>query len=570
MIRLHPVRIAVFTCICVLASNFAVAGAKGPEPDAYEPDNSQAAAGVIDFGQVQTRSIHAAGDRDYVSFFVSLAGDVVISASSAGDAALALYGEDGRQVAAADGSAQGAPARIETKLQPGTYTIEVAEKGDDAAIPTYELALDDGTPVTKATTYYALMVGIDEYDPAYGASSLPSCVNDAEGMRSAFLVDSARWSSGNITTLTDSSATEAAISSQLATLAATAVSGDVVVYFHSSHGGQSSGTDTFLCAHDASYTDAELAADLANFADGVTVIVIVDACHSGGLFQSADSGGRGGWDLAANTMRQLNLRVAKSGTKAPSIGWITACDYDETCWAGNPYSLFTGYLISAFTNGDANSDLDVTFRELFDYADPRATADNSGQDGQILNSAVLASTIAVGVSSSGGADAYEHDDSFSGASSINDGDSQTRSIHDLGDQDYVAFSVSEDSTVTITTAGTSGDTVLVLYDSGQNQLAYDDDGGVSDFSLISEDLSAGNYYIRVYEYGNNATIDSYTLALSIDEDDDYTILPDDDDDDAWYEDGCRMSAGPTAGWLQLLPVLGALALIAVGRRRVTT
>jgi hypothetical protein len=64
-----------------------------------------------------------------------------------------------------------------------------------------------------------------------------------------------------------------------------------------------------------------------------------------------------------------------------------------------------------------------------------------------------------------------------------------------------------------TTGGTSGDTELTLYNSAGTQIAYNNDYSGT-FSQVSANLAAGTYYAKVNEYGNNATIASYTLALT--------------------------------------------------------
>ena len=252
---------------------------------------------------------------------------------------------------------------------------------------------------------YGLMVGIDNY---VSISSLSSCVNDARGVRQGLLSDSSRWSAGGITTLTDSAATEAAIRSRLNTLASSAVAGDVVVYFHSSHGGQHSGADTFLCTYDSSpgyYEDYELAGDLTQFADGVTVLIMVDACNSGGLFLKDGEGGEGSsqWNFGQNVMDRFHELKAKNASgnaaagKGAGIGWITACRYYETCLAGTPYSLFARHLIYGLSFGDADRNGTVTFQELFDYAAPKALLRNPSQHAQSLNTGVLTGTVAARV-----------------------------------------------------------------------------------------------------------------------------------------------------------------------------
>lgn len=249
-------------------------------------------------------------------------------------------------------------------------------------------------PCARAA-HYALMVGIDHYDPAYGVGDLPSCINDANGMHSGLLSDPNRWSNSRITTLIDGAATESAIRSALGQLATTAVAGDVVVYFHSSHGGTHGGTDTYLCSYNASYEDYEIAADLAAFADGVTVIVVVDACFSAGLFKVLGGETARSWNLAASVMGKIDVLKAGVG-RGVDFGWLTACNYDQLSWASQTYSLFAGYVIEAFAEGDADQDGDVSFLELFNYAAPLATALNPSQTAQKLNDSVLSGTVAVG------------------------------------------------------------------------------------------------------------------------------------------------------------------------------
>lgn len=243
---------------------------------------------------------------------------------------------------------------------------------------------------------YGLLVGIDNYAPGY-ASSLYGCVNDVYAFRERLLSDSAsRWASSNLTVLTNSLATKSNIRARLNSLADKAVAGDVVVYFHSSHGGSNGGYDTYLCSYNSDYNDYEIASDLALFVDGVKVIIVVDACYSGGLYKSAEAGFATRWNLADNVMRKLNLMKTAIGIKSSGadIGWITACDYNETSWAGDPTSLFTGYLLGGFFFGDSNADGEISFLELFNYAAPRTISDNYQQDAQTYNTAILSEVYA--------------------------------------------------------------------------------------------------------------------------------------------------------------------------------
>ena len=251
-----------------------------------------------------------------------------------------------------------------------------------------------GCQLMAATVRRGLMVGIDHYDPTYINSPLNSCTNDAIGMKWSVLSDAGRWSPGNVSVLIDAQATKTAIRTAISQMAAAAVSGDLVVYFHSSHGGRHSGYDAYVATYNANYEDYELAADLATFQSGVTVIIIVDSCYSGGMFKELVPGVND-WDFAGNVMRKLDaLQQAAGLEKAVSIGWLTASDYDELSWAGDPYSLFAGYVIEGFYNADANVNGDVTFLELYDYAAPLTLAENPSQTAQAMNTSLLSATIA--------------------------------------------------------------------------------------------------------------------------------------------------------------------------------
>ena len=71
----------------------------------------------------------------------------------------------------------------------------------------------------------------------------------------------------------------AAVSNKLMSLASTAVSGDVVLYYHSSHGYQDSGKNTGICMYDKDMPDSSFAKILANFKAGVKVVIVLDTCH---------------------------------------------------------------------------------------------------------------------------------------------------------------------------------------------------------------------------------------------------------------------------------------------------
>lgn len=277
---------------------------------------------------------------------------------------------------------------------------------------------DSGYSGTSLTTTMrrALLVGIDNYSPSYGATPLNTCTNDAYGMRDVFMLGdpSNRWSSTNLTVLTDSQATKVTIQNALHALANASGAGDLVVYFHSSHGGQSAGSNpsnTFISAYDADFTDAELAGDLALFLADTKVIVIIDACYSGGMFK-LDGSPETEWLFVERVMAHYrNIQQARFkslGLAAPknlgqNIAFMTASDYDELSWTSDYYSLYAGYLIQGCTLPavDTNSNGEYSFLELHTYAAAEAVAERPTQHAQDYNSTQLQNTIARAVGSNG-------------------------------------------------------------------------------------------------------------------------------------------------------------------------
>ena len=274
--------------------------------------------------------------------------------------------------------------------------IPAIQKGEAEAAEPQVAKPDEGTR-------RALVVGIDEYDLNYGAGSLAGCVNDANGIRDTVLLGdpSQRWAAENVQLLTDAQATKAAVRGALQSLASASTAGDVVVYYQASHGGQTSGTDTFLCANDADYTDAELGADLALFDPEVTVIVVVDACHSGGLFKDA------GWPFAREVIQAVQAtraaRLEAEGLEVPKdlgakVAFMVACNYDETSAEIDGHGLYTGSVIRACSqaSADTNGDGECQFYEIHQHAAAQVAYQSSTQHAQHHNQTVLEAVIATG------------------------------------------------------------------------------------------------------------------------------------------------------------------------------
>jgi hypothetical protein len=112
-------------------------------------------------------------------------------------------------------------------------------------------------------------------------------------------------------------------------------------------------------------------------------------------------------------------------------------------------------------------------------------------------------------------DQYEPDNNMQQAKEIKSGENQKRSIKPIGDVDWAKFIINERSKVIIETSGSSGDTILYLYDSNGNQIAVNDDYGGTYWSKIEVKLIPGTYYIKVEDFRNNDEIPEYYLKLTI-------------------------------------------------------
>ena len=118
------------------------------------------------------------------------------------------------------------------------------------------------------------------------------------------------------------------------------------------------------------------------------------------------------------------------------------------------------------------------------------------------------------------ADTYEPDDSSGQATMITPGVPQTHSISPVGDKDWVTFTLASTSGIVINTSGSSGNTVMRLYNSSLNLIETNDNGGVGKFSKIdricgADELLPGAYYVKINETGNNDVIYSYDILLAV-------------------------------------------------------
>ncbi len=143
----------------------------------------------------------------------------------------------------------------------------------------------------------AFCVGINEY-PSLEDGDLNGCVNDARAW-AKLLTGHFDFHKSEVEVITDSEATKANMVAGIKNLLAGASSGDVLVFTNSSHGtyvAESGGDeplyDEAICPYDTDrnlLVDDELREMFADIADGVSLTVISDSCHSGTVTRVASS-----------------------------------------------------------------------------------------------------------------------------------------------------------------------------------------------------------------------------------------------------------------------------------------
>ncbi|MGN0832040.1 MAG: choice-of-anchor Q domain-containing protein [Kiritimatiellia bacterium] len=291
------------------------------------------------------------------------------------------------------------------------FTVDIGCYEYELTTPEHDADADFAAQM--AGTCYGVFVGVNEYTYV---SSLSGCNLDATNMQTR-CVTKGYWHATNTVALLDASATKVAVRGRLAALAARAVAGDTVLYYQSSHGGNHVADgeytrDAYLCLHDETYEDYEMAEDLLQFAAGVKVVVVLDTCHSAGMFKSVGAAACSGSSFATRVREIMaaskSAKGAKSGVTADDIGWIAAADYDEFSYDSALGGVFTVAMLDGWASGGADYDGDgrLNFYELWRYA--RTIATGYGETtAQCLNEDVLLSRFAGMPDSSDGGEATE-------------------------------------------------------------------------------------------------------------------------------------------------------------------
>ncbi|MCX6031511.1 MAG: caspase family protein [Chloroflexi bacterium] len=233
---------------------------------------------------------------------------------------------------------------------------------------------------------HALVIGIASYQHV---TALPATVlQDAQAIHDA-LVDSAvcGYATENVRLLLDGQATRDAIRGALADLAGRCDADATFFCYVSSHGGQIPGgpyAGEYLLPVDAAYDSDESVAQTAISGAEFTaalraiparkVVVAFDCCHAGGIGQPKDAAAlafkAGLPDSYYDALKAGRGRVILASSRSDELSWVLP---------GAANSLFTTHLLSGLRGGIASDDGLIRIFDLFEYLQPKVTADQPVQ-----------------------------------------------------------------------------------------------------------------------------------------------------------------------------------------------
>ena len=493
----------------------------GPAADAYEPDDSAAAAQAIANGQTQNRTLHGPNeDVDWIKFTVPNGGaqNVVIETDgpSGGDTVMWLYDGSAQQVGYDDDSGTGNFSLITTAaLGAGTYYLRVV-------------------PYSGATAY-ALRVGWtgapgagDAYEYDGSATAAQAIANGQAQNHSMHVAGDVDWVKFTI----------GAAGASNVRVETSGASGDTHLWLFGPNNASTlvaydndSGTGSFSLITRATLAAGTYYVGIRENGDNATIaaysLQVSWTAASGptpdayeydgsataakaianGQIQNHSIHAAGDVDWVKFTVGgagAANVRVETAGASGDTHMWLfgpnsagTLVAYNDDKGGGNMFSLITAASLPPGTY----------YLGIREYGD---------------NAAISAYTVQASWSTPAGpsGDAYEYDGSATAAKAIANGQSQNRSIQPVGEVDWAKFTVSAPgaSNVRIETSGAAGDTQIWLF--GPNNagtlVAYNDDRGSGNyFSLITAaSLAPGTYYVGIREYGNDAAIPAYTLQAN--------------------------------------------------------
>ncbi|NTU79815.1 MAG: bacillolysin [Chloroflexales bacterium] len=491
------------------------------EPDPQEPDNTpgqahQVVAGPLDQPTILSYNFHIPNDQDWAQLS-TIAGNTYVfettDLETRADTVLTLFAANGTtSLNEDDDSGPGFGSRI----------VWVAPSSD-----TYFLRVRHfSTGVSGAGTGYRLRISSsgttadpDIYeDDNTAAAARPIGINEVGQVHNFHAAGDHDW-----VTFTGSRGVEYTLTtSQLGTRADT-----VLELFDSSGTNQLAYNDDYLgWASQIVWTAPSDGTYKARVRQFSPTSFGANTAYTLRLFSASDSYEPDNSQSAARTI-EVNSATAQAHN------FHVAGDQDWVTFSATSGLIYTIYTANLGTCGD-------TVLELYssDGVVRAANDDNNGLASQIVWRTTESGPLFVKVrhysSLTAGActtydlrvsgvvdstDPYEPDNTRAEARSITvNGAAQAHNFHLAGDQDWVTFSAAAGWTYTVATSdlGPCGDTVVELYDSGNNLLGLNDDYGglASRVVWIASAAQPVFVHVRHFSSGVSGACTAYNLAVT--------------------------------------------------------
>lgn len=201
---------------------------------------------------------------------------------------------------------------------------------------------------------------------------------------------------------------------------------------------------------------------------------------------------------------------------APTNGSVTLSTGDSSI--DSVLAVYTGSNLGSLSEIASNDDSPTDFTSKLTFNAVRGTEYQIAVDGFSGETGPIRLSLLFTPTRTFPPDAHEPDDTSAQAGVAINGQTQLRSLHRVGDVDWVRFTITTAPTdVQIETAGNSGDTEIRVFHSSDlgNALGYDDDSGPGGFARLQLlGLDPGTYYARISDFGNDSPIGSYSLRVS--------------------------------------------------------
>ncbi|HYG76997.1 MAG TPA: DVUA0089 family protein [Planctomycetota bacterium] len=522
----------MFSAFAVLALTL-LTSAFAATPDSFEADDNIATAKTIQFGQPQDHSIHSpggpatipAGDIDFVTFTLTQRSGVTLETyatdfnSINSDTILRLYDSNGVQIGINDDGPFDTFSFLEIVLDPGTYYASVEE-----------FNYTNGTGLTiDGYGIEARAIATDSFEPddTLGTAK-PITFNAPPQLHNFHVSTDQDWVSFTLPSRAEITITTTSpVAGAFTQLSLFTSLGNFVA-----NGTYGNSNLTFLTTtlNAGSYV-VQLTGSASAY--GVSVRVTPDRFENDNTFATAKT-------ITAIADPQVQPLQVHSLHTAGGPATTPPADIDFVTFVlGSPTGVF---LSTVQTNGGPVP----TLMRLYNSSQTEiATGGTTGNSS--IATTLAAGTYFVSVEhqnrAAGNAeiigeyilrltvvlpDALEADDSIATAKTALSGVTQNHTLHFGGsatstppaDRDFVAFTVTTKSSVTIATSqvGRVVDTFLRLYDSAGNQLTTDDNSGPGNYSLIVRTIDTpGTYYASVEQAGfaTNVALPGDTYGLTV-------------------------------------------------------